>query len=91
MANPASLYCLSSGGKELANDGYCTFADGTRCEPWAFFRAECGQAHSYCAKHGGTVKRKEEHAGSATLVYATCTVGGVTCAEESFARTGKCL
>jgi putative hemolysin len=47
IANPASVYCTSQGGKlELINNesgswGLCTLASGIVCEEWALFRGEC--------------------------------------------------
>jgi putative hemolysin len=47
LANPASVYCLEQGGTlEMRTDdagtsGYCIFEDGSECEEWAYFRAEC--------------------------------------------------
>ncbi len=64
LANPASTYCKALG---YALDGSdCTFADGTRCEEWAFYRGECGQAHSFCNLHGGSVANKTEDMGGRT-------------------------
>ena len=48
IANPASTYCLEQGGtseihtaEDGSQSGMCTFPDGSECEEWAFFRAEC--------------------------------------------------
>ena len=48
IANPASSYCVEKGGTSeirTAEDGsqfgVCSFTDGSECEEWAFFRAEC--------------------------------------------------
>lgn len=48
IANPASVFCGEHGGTlEIRKDaqgneyGVCTFADGSVCEEWAFFRGEC--------------------------------------------------
>ncbi|MDD5306065.1 MAG: DUF333 domain-containing protein [Deltaproteobacteria bacterium] len=47
IANPASVNCVKNGGRleirtEAAGQyGVCVFADGSRCEEWAFFRGEC--------------------------------------------------
>lgn len=47
MPNPASVYCVQSGGTlEIKKDstggeyGMCTFMNGTSCEEWALFRGE---------------------------------------------------
>ena len=48
IANPASVYCVQNGGVSTivtAADGnqsrVCVFANGTRCEEWAYYRGEC--------------------------------------------------
>lgn len=48
MPNPASVYCEQNGGKlEFRQDasggvsGVCIFADGSECDEWGYFRAEC--------------------------------------------------
>jgi putative hemolysin len=53
MPNPASVYCVESGGSlEIRTDagggqyGVCVFADGSECEEWAFFRRECQPGQS---------------------------------------------
>jgi len=46
IANPASVFCEEQGGTLDLESGMCTFADGSQCEEWAFYRGECspGQA-----------------------------------------------
>ena len=46
LANPASVYCESRGGKveietskDGAQTGICVFSDGTRVNEWAYFRS----------------------------------------------------
>lgn len=48
MSNPASVYCVTNGGKvEIRKDvkgneyGVCIFVDGSECEEWKYFRGEC--------------------------------------------------
>lgn len=48
IANPASSYCLSNGGKleiryveDGGQVGYCIFRNGNECEEWAYYRGEC--------------------------------------------------
>jgi len=55
IANPASVYCEEQGGTLDLATGMCTFADGSQCEEWAFYRGECspGQASGE-AVIGGT-------------------------------------
>ncbi len=89
VANPASGYCTAL-GYELAG-GQCAFPDGTSCDQWAFFRGECGQAHSFCNQHGGTVSNVVEDMGGWTGSSALCTLPtGASCKELEFSRTGIC-
>jgi len=51
LPNPASVHCIDLGGKLIpqhdANGGgyaLCALPDGSRCEEWALFRGECGNA-----------------------------------------------
>jgi putative hemolysin len=48
LANPASVFCGQNGGSldmrpdSTGNvDGICVFADGSECDEWSYFRAEC--------------------------------------------------
>jgi hypothetical protein len=48
LPNPASVFCEEQAGKvEMRTDdagnqyGICVFEDGSECDEWAFFRAEC--------------------------------------------------
>lgn len=85
MANPAAVYCAALGYTDVNGD--CKFPDGTQCEEWAFFRGECGQAHSFCNRHGGTVANRTD----ATTTYAVCTLpNGSQCHQIDFARTCSC-
>jgi putative hemolysin len=81
LANPASVYCQSLG--YTAEGETCTFPDGTRCEQWSFFRGECGQAHSFCNRHGGEI-----HASAGRAVCAL--PSGASCSEQDFAATCSC-
>ena len=81
-------YCTRLGFTIVENR--CRFLDGTSCDQWAFFQGECGQEHSYCHQHGGTVSTKTEDMGTWTAVYGVCDVDGRTCKEASFMQTGKC-
>ena len=54
IANPASVHCEENGGtleirtaEDGSQSGYCTFADGSVCEEWAFFRGECKPGEIY--------------------------------------------
>ncbi len=52
IANPASVYCVSHGGKldiqttSAGQTGICTFPDGSQCEEWSYLRGECSPAAS---------------------------------------------
>jgi putative hemolysin len=88
-ANPAAVYCLALGYS--ADGEQCAFPDGTRCEQWAFYRGECGGAHSFCNQHGGTVSNKIEDMGTWMASYAVCTLpGGQQCHEDAFAHSCTC-
>jgi putative hemolysin len=48
MPNPASVFCEENGGKveirtaaDGSQQGFCVFTDGTECDEWAYYRAEC--------------------------------------------------
>jgi hypothetical protein len=48
LPNPASVFCEeNSGTLEIRTDetggqvGYCLFEDGSECEEWSFYNAEC--------------------------------------------------
>ncbi len=84
----AAEYCTNLGFALV--ESQCKFSDGTRCDEWAFYRGQCGQAHSYCNQHGGTVSSKTEDMGTWTAVYAVCKLNGKQCNEGSFMQTGKC-
>jgi putative hemolysin len=88
-ANPASVYCAALGNTLQGEQ--CAFADGTACEQWAFYRGECGQAHSFCNLHGGSVANKTEDMGGWTASYALCTMpDGKQCHEDAFAQSCAC-
>jgi putative hemolysin len=51
MPNPASVYCEQQGNKleirtaaDGSQSGVCVLPDGSICDEWAYFRAECGPA-----------------------------------------------
>jgi putative hemolysin len=53
IANPASMYCEENGGRLEFRQGatggvagVCVLPDGSACDEWAYFRAECGPAAS---------------------------------------------
>ena len=103
IANPASVYCAEQGGTLDLESGMCTFADGSECEEWAFYRGECqpsGQtgegsagvglanpAAVYCEEQGGTTETRAADDGSQ---YGVCVFAdGSECDEWAFYR-GEC-
>jgi putative hemolysin len=84
----APPYCTNLGYTVVGDN--CTFPDGTSCEQWAFYRGECGQSHSYCNLHGGSVASQTVDAGTFTTVSAVCTLNGRQCDEATFMATGHC-
>ena len=51
MPNPASVHCLETGNvldirtsADGSQHGVCVFPDGSECDEWAYFRAECSPA-----------------------------------------------
>ncbi|RPI88908.1 MAG: DUF333 domain-containing protein, partial [Chloroflexi bacterium] len=51
MPNPASVYCEQNGNTleirtadDGSQNGICVFPDGSTCDEWAYYRAECGLA-----------------------------------------------
>jgi putative hemolysin len=90
-ANPASVYCGQLGYTSDPTNGNCVFPDGTTCEEFAFYRGECGQAHSFCNLHGGSLSTKTEDMGTWTATYAVCTLpDGKQCQAEAFALSCIC-
>ena len=66
MRNPAAVYCEEMGCEykvvktEDGERGVCVLPDGSECDAWAFYRGECGEGFSYCAKKGWAVAAKAE-------------------------------
>lgn len=90
MPPPSAKYCTDLGYTESPSDSACVFPDGTRCEEWSFYRGECGQAHSYCNLHGGSVSAEDRDMGGWTSRVAVCDLDGKSCVEQSFLASGKC-
>lgn len=78
IANPASVFCEEQGGTLDLATGMCTFADGSQCEEWAFYRGECspGQASGEAVIGGDTQLPNpaaafcEEQGGTSEIVTA---------------------
>jgi C1A family cysteine protease len=81
MANPAAVYCRELGydyrivETEEGDQGLCGFPDGSECNEWMFLQGQCGQSHSYCAKHGYGSKIKTDGRNALSKVYSVCTRG----------------
>jgi putative hemolysin len=86
---PASKYCTDLGYEPDLN-GTCNFPDGTSCDAWEFYRGECGQSHSYCEQHGGSIETKIEDDGSAIYEYAICRFDDSSVCQEQEFMEGKC-
>jgi putative hemolysin len=86
--SPEGLYCASLGYTRTLDQ--CVFPDGTGCEYTDFYAGQCGQPHSYCEQHGGTLSTGTPNVGPPEG-YAVCTVpGGAQCKEVDYAATGAC-
>lgn len=89
LANPASVQCTALGYRLVGDQ--CVFPDGASCEEWSFYRGACGQAHSFCNLHGGSVSNKVEDMGGWTASYALCTLpSGSQCHDDAFAHSCTC-
>ena len=106
IANPASTNCIDKGGTldiRTASDGsqtgYCTLADQTVCEEWAYYRGECPKtdaqagsgianpASTSCIQKGGSLEILTDENGGQ---YGMCTLpDGTKCEEWAFFR-GEC-
>ncbi|UCH51196.1 MAG: DUF333 domain-containing protein, partial [Chloroflexota bacterium] len=72
VRNPAAMYCNEMGYEYKiiktadGEKGICVLPDGKECDAWAFYRGECGEEFSYCAKNDLLVAPKAEKDGFAT-------------------------
>jgi putative hemolysin len=71
MPNPASVYCEQHGNKlkiltaaDGSQSGVCVFPDGSTCDEWAYFRAECGSSSHASPTPAITVEASKEAGGS---------------------------
>ena len=66
FSNPAATYCEEMGYEykvvktEDGERGIVTLPDGKECDAWAFYRGECGEEFSYCARKGWPVAKIAE-------------------------------
>lgn len=87
---PAAEYCEQLGYTFDLATSACVFPDGTSCEAWSFYRAQCGQEHSYCNTHGGNVTNETSDASGFAASRAICILGDQRCEEQSFLKSGAC-
>ena len=73
IPNPASVYCKEQGNKHeirLAADGsqngICVFPDGSTCDEWAYFRAECGSGAQKSPTPAMTIEATSTASGGVT-------------------------
>ncbi len=88
--NPASEYCADLGYTPNQEDCTCNFPDGTSCDQWKFFYGECGQNHSYCELHDGTIETKIENMGTWIAIYALCHFNDSSVCQEQEFMHGNC-
>lgn len=86
LSNPATVYCLSQGGKfsmrkalDGSTEGYCELQNNIQCEEWAYYRGDCPSG----AKQGKSATSTTETATSTTpMVQATSTDDGSSLVKE---------
>lgn len=67
IANPASVYCVSHGGKldiqttSAGQTGICTFPNGSQCEEWSYLRGECSPTASGVTNSTATNSTSPRH------------------------------
>lgn len=71
IPDPAAVYCQDMGG-QLDTNGNCAFSDVT-CPEWEFYRGQCGNNYSICAKNGYQTSSKTITTDGATYQFAVCT------------------
>jgi len=102
IANPASVNCLTKGGKLVLRDrpqgqyGVCVFEDDRQCEEWALDRGDCPDGGLKITGYTndaniycaitGHVSIESDKPGEA----GTCQVDGVTCPAQQYFDTGEC-
>lgn len=77
IRNPAAVYCLDLGYEyQIVNDdeqqGICMLPDGQACDAWEFLQGKCGQAASYCARHGYETRTVADGQDPFSPEYAVC-------------------
>lgn len=79
ISNPAAVYCTDMGydyqvvGDEAGGQtDTCSMPDGSVCSAWDFLEGKCGQAYSYCAKHGMGERTATDGKNAFSQEYAIC-------------------
>lgn len=71
-------------------DGKIVFPDSSRCDPWLFFRGECGQEWSYCEMMGNDLINVVETVGTWWASYAVCVFEDSSQCLENLYWLGLC-
>jgi len=85
IANPASVYCEEQGGTlkmvetTEGTAGICVLSDGTECDEWAYYRAECPKRGEIVPDAFTRCTAEQKAATMCTMEYApVCGIDGVT-------------
>jgi putative hemolysin len=88
LPNPASVFCEANGGKldirtgaDGGQVGICVFPDGSECDEWAYFRAEC--------KPGVAPNTPEDEATQAAISPAAIPLQVLTPQDGSVVNTAQ--
>jgi len=102
IANPASVNCISQGGKleirkkpDGGEYGVCIFDDNRQCEEWALFRGKCPKGGvkitGYTSIEAAYCAIRGYEAVDASYGKpAACTVDGKTCPALEYYTSGNC-
>jgi putative hemolysin len=99
MANPASVYCIEQGGKNIivtdsqgGQSGLCVFADNSSCDEWAFYRGECekGRSEGSCGSDSDCVKDACCHASGCVSKKNAPACKDIMCTQECVPGTLDC-
>jgi len=86
IADPAAVYCERLGYRYVIEKvpggqrGVCVF-NGEKCDTWEFLKGTCGLEHTFCAKHGGTIKIIQGRRCKYTQTCVLCKIGDKECTE----------
>jgi putative hemolysin len=76
IPNPASVFCEEHGGRlnlrtgpDGGVAGICIFPDGSECEEWAYFRAECKPGDSLITPEAASSPAASESAADGWQIY----------------------